>query len=59
MGVRLFRFTEVLFDVEEASGHGISEAFGIAGFTNLDVVRTPSLGKAPYIARVMLHQTIR
>jgi high affinity Mn2+ porin len=58
MGVRLFRFTEVLFDVEESGGHGISEAFGIAGFTNLDVVRTPSLGKAPYIARVMIHQTI-
>ncbi len=57
-GFRLFRNTEVLFDLEEAGGHGLSEALGLAGFTNLDVVRNPTLSKAPYIARAMLHQTI-
>ena len=47
-----------IFDIESAGGRGVSEALGLAGFTNLDVVRNPSLGSAPYIARVELHQTI-
>ena len=34
----------------------MSEALGLAGFTNLDVVRNPNLGKAPYIARYQIHQ---
>jgi len=42
-----------------AGGHGLSEAFGLAGFTNLDVVRNPSLGSAPYLARVMVRKIIR
>src|SRR5262249_34530206 len=29
---------------------------GLAGFTNLDVVRNPSLGSAPYLARVMVRR---
>jgi high affinity Mn2+ porin len=36
----------------------VSEALGLAGFTNLDVVRNPNLGSTPYMARVQLHQTI-
>jgi hypothetical protein len=48
--------TEVLFDVESASGRGISDALGLAGFTNLDVVRNPELGIAPYIARAEIHK---
>ena len=58
LGVQATRTTEFLFDVEETGGRGISDAFGLAGFTNLDVVRNPTLGAAPYIARVMLHQII-
>ncbi len=50
--------TDVILDVESAGGRGLSEALGLAGFTNLDVVRNPNLGSAPYIARVQLHQTI-
>jgi hypothetical protein len=50
--------TDAIFDLESTGGRGISEALGLAGFTNLDVVRNPSLGSAPYIARVQLHQTI-
>jgi high affinity Mn2+ porin len=50
--------TEFLLDVEETGGSGLSDAFGLAGFTNLDVVRNPELGSAPYIARMMLHQVV-
>jgi high affinity Mn2+ porin len=50
--------TDVILDVESSGGRGISEALGLAGFTNLDVVRNPNLGSTPYIARVQLHQTI-
>ncbi|HMF92323.1 MAG TPA: carbohydrate porin [Candidatus Angelobacter sp.] len=48
--------TEVLFDLESASGHGLSDAVGLAGITNLDAVRNPSLGVAPYIARAEVHK---
>lgn len=50
--------TDAILDVESSGGRGDSEALGLAGFTNLDVVRNPNLGSAPYIARVQLHQTI-
>ena len=50
--------TDLLFDVESAGGRGISEALGLAGFTNLDVVRNPNLGSTPYVARAQLHQVI-
>jgi len=50
--------TDLILDIESAGGRGISQAFGLAGFTDLDVVRNPTLGAAPYIARVMLHQTV-
>ena len=57
-GVKLPGHTEVLFDIESAGGRGLSDALGLAGFTNLDVVRNPTLGSAPYIARAMVHATI-
>jgi high affinity Mn2+ porin len=57
-GVTLPRHTELLFDVESAGGRGLSDALGLAGFTNLDVVRNPTLGTTPYIARAMVHVTI-
>ena len=50
--------TDALFNLESAGGRGLSEALGLAGFTNLDVVRNPNLGPVPYVARVQLHQTI-
>jgi high affinity Mn2+ porin len=49
----------VLVDIESAGGRGISDALGLAGFTNLDVVRNPQLGSKPYLARLLFHQTIR
>ena len=57
-GLRLNNSAELLCDVQETGGHGIGEALGLAGFTNLDVVRNPTLSKAPYIARLMWHQVI-
>jgi high affinity Mn2+ porin len=57
-GLRLSNSTEFLCDVQETGGHGIGEALGIAGFTNLDVVRNPTLSHAPYVARLMWHQII-
>ncbi len=58
LGVQLTHSTEVLVDLESAGGRGVSDALGLAGFTNLDVVRNPDLGSKPYLARFMLHQTI-
>jgi high affinity Mn2+ porin len=57
-GLRLTEKMELLCDVQETGGHGLGEALGLAGFTNLDVVRNPSLNKAAYIARLMWHQII-
>ncbi len=56
-GVRLARWTEFIFNAEEAGGKGLSQALGIAAFTNLDVVRNPSLGQGVYAARYFIHQT--
>jgi high affinity Mn2+ porin len=50
--------TDALFNLEATGGRGLSEALGLAGFTNLDVVRNPNLGSVPYMARAQLHQTI-
>jgi hypothetical protein len=57
-GVQATRHTEILFHLESTGGRGISQALGLAGFTNLDVVRNPTLGSTPYVARVMLREII-
>jgi len=60
-GYELTRTTEVLADVEEASGGGIGNALGLAGFTDLDAVRTVQgvpLATTPYLARFMVRQII-
>lgn len=57
-GVEATSMTEFLFDLQETGGHGIGEALGLAGFTNLDVVRNPTISKAPYAARFLWHQII-
>jgi high affinity Mn2+ porin len=43
---------------ESAAGGGLSDALGIAGFANLDVVRNPTLGAAPYLGRAFIDQII-
>jgi hypothetical protein len=54
---RLSEASDFVFDLEDASGTGISNALGLAGFTNVDVVRVPGQGSplstAPYVARAM------
>ena len=57
-GLRLTDSTEFLCDVQETGGNGLGQALGVAGFFNLDVVRNPSLSKAPYVARFMWHQIL-
>ena len=48
--------TELIADFENAGGRGISQSLGLAGETNLDVVRNPTLSTAPYLARGEIHQ---
>lgn len=50
--------TDLILDIESAGGRGLSEALGLAGFTNLDVVRNPNLGPVPYVAHMEVHQTV-
>lgn len=50
--------TDFIVNFESAGGRGLSQALGLAGFTNLDVVRNPNLGSKPYLARGLIHQTI-
>jgi high affinity Mn2+ porin len=60
-GYELSNTTEVFADVEDATGGGIGTAVGLAGYTDLDSVRTVqgiALSKAPYLARLMLRQII-
>jgi hypothetical protein len=58
LGYELTPTTEVFFDLESAGGHGLSNALGLAGITNLDVVRNTTLSQDPYVARLMLRQII-
>lgn len=55
-GVRLNNSTEVLVDIEEAGGAALSTGLGLAGDTDLDIVRNPLLSKAPYVGRAMIHK---
>ena len=57
-GFKATKKTEFLCDVQETGGNGVGQALGVAGFFNLDVVRNPTLSKAPYVARLMWHQII-
>lgn len=56
-GVKLRPGTEFIFDLEETGGKGVGQALGIAAYTNLDVVRNPSIGQNVYLARYFLRQT--
>lgn len=56
-GIKLQRWTEFVFDAEETGGKGVGQALGIAAFTNLDVVRNPTLSQNVYLARYFIHQT--
>jgi high affinity Mn2+ porin len=55
-GVRVDNSLEFLVDLEEAGGSALSLGFGLAGNTDLDIVRNPLLSKAPYLGRGMIHK---
>jgi hypothetical protein len=55
-GMRLNDSTEFLVDIEEAGGAALSTGLGLAGNTDLDIVRNPSLSKMPYLGRGMIHK---
>ncbi|MGB0064230.1 MAG: carbohydrate porin [Terracidiphilus sp.] len=60
-GYQLARHTEVFADVEDATGNGIGNANGLAGYVNLDSVRLVEgmpLSKSPYLARFMIRQIV-
>jgi len=60
-GYQLTHTTEVFADLEDATGNGIGNANGLAGYVNLDSVRLVQgvpLSKDPYLARFMLRQII-
>lgn len=57
-GLELTHNTEIFMHFEAAAGGGLSDALGLGGFTDLDVVRNPTLGRTPYIARGMIRQII-
>ena len=60
-GYALSHTTEVFLDVEDSTGTGIGNSLGLAGFTNLDVVRSAAgvpLSHAPYLARLLLRQIV-
>jgi hypothetical protein len=55
-GVRLNNSTELLVYIEEAGGAALSTGLGLAGNTDLDIVRNPLLSKEPYLAQGMIHK---
>lgn len=60
-GYQLTHTTEVFADLEDATGNGIGNANGLAGYVNLDSVRLVQgvpLSKSPYLARLMIRQII-
>jgi hypothetical protein len=60
-GYQVTKTTEVLVDLEDATGGGIGNALGLAGFTDLDAVRTVQgvpLSTEPYLARFIVRQII-
>ena len=57
-GLELDPTIEEVADFESAGGSGLSHTLGLAGFTNVDSVRSPSLGAEPYIARLWFRKVI-
>ncbi len=60
VGVQLLWHFQFYFDIEMFKGEGVSNATGLAGLPNGDVIRsgTANLGKRPYVARRVLRYTL-
>ena len=60
-GYELSQSTEVFADIEDATGNGVGNEDGLAGYVNLDVVRlVQGVPKAnePYLAQLMVREII-
>jgi high affinity Mn2+ porin len=60
-GYALKPTTEVFADIEDATGDGIGNSSGLAGYTNLDAVRLFNgvrLSRTPYLAQALVRQII-
>jgi high affinity Mn2+ porin len=57
-GARLWKGAWISVQPEFSGGSGVGGGQGIAGFPNQDVLRVPSIGGKPYIARFFVQQTI-
>jgi hypothetical protein len=58
LGVRPLSSLELFLDPEMARGQAIGNSLGLAGITNGDVIRNPSIGQDPYLARYFARWTI-
>ena len=57
-GIRPWPWLEIYADPEMVRGAGISDALGLAGYTNGEVIRNPAIGMDPYLARFFLRATL-
>jgi high affinity Mn2+ porin len=55
-GIRFNNSTEFVGALEEAGGSALTQGFGLAGNTDLDIVRNPLLSKFPYLGRGIIHK---
>jgi high affinity Mn2+ porin len=56
--IRPLPWLEIYADPEMVRGSGISNALGLAGYTNGEVIRNPDIGMDPYLARLFLRATV-
>jgi high affinity Mn2+ porin len=57
-GIRVLPWLDVYVDPEMIRGEGIGGGFGLAGYTNGEVIRNPAAGMDPYLGRAFLRATI-
>lgn len=58
LGERVCPDLELYVNPEMARGGGVSNALGLAGYTNGDVIRNPTIGQDPYLARYFARWTL-
>jgi hypothetical protein len=58
LGTRFLPWLEVFVNPEMARGRGIGNTLGLAGYTNGDVIRNPTLGQDPYLGRYFVRFTL-
>ena len=55
-GVLLQRFTEVIANLDEAGGSGLSDTAGLAAYVNADAIG-PDVSHSVYLSRAFIHHT--